>query len=179
MTTTQHDGSFDTVEGQPALIFERRLSHPVDVVWRAVTEPSELAHWFPANVTVDMRPGGAMRFEFEEDAYPPGDGEVLALNAPRLFEFTWGDARFRFELESQDGGAACVLRFTHFLQERDAAARDMAGWHVCFDRMEQRLAGDSPAAPRNEVTSDWRTLYDKYVDHGVPSGAEIPGETLG
>ena len=179
MTTTQHDGSFETIDGTPALHFERRLSHPVEKVWLAVTEPAELAHWFPAEVTVDPRPGGAMRFVFADEGLPPGDGEVLALDEPRLFEFTWGDSRFRFELEPTDEGSGCVLRFTHFMAERDAAARDMAGWHVCFDRMEQYLAGDSASAPTSEPTSEWRALYEKYVERGVPSGAEIPGDALG
>ena len=32
-------GSYDTIEDTPTLSFERRLSHPVDRVWRALTEP--------------------------------------------------------------------------------------------------------------------------------------------
>jgi uncharacterized protein YndB with AHSA1/START domain len=179
MTMTQHDGTFETIDGSPALHFERRLSHPVDAVWRAVTEPAELQHWFPAQVTVDLRPGGAMTFVFPDEELPPGDGEVITLDEPRVFEFTWGGSRFRFELEPQDNGAACVLRFTHFLQQRDAAARDLAGWHVCLDRMEQQLAGDSAMAPTSGPTGDWRALYEKYVDRGVPSGADIPGGALG
>ena len=58
-------GTYAEAEGRQALRFERRLTHPVDVVWRAITEPGELAHWFPSAVTIDLRVGGAMRFEFE------------------------------------------------------------------------------------------------------------------
>ncbi|MEA2442832.1 MAG: hypothetical protein QOJ12_124 [Thermoleophilales bacterium] len=180
MTPTQQDGSFQTIDGTPALHFERRLSHPVETVWRAVTEPAGLAHWFPAQVTVDLRPGGAMRFVFvDHDELPSGDGEVLALEEQRLFAFTWGPSRFLIELEPQDDGAACLLRFTHFLDERDAAARDMAGWHVCFNRMEEYLGGDDTGAPSNEPDNEWRSLYEQYVDRGVPSGAAVPGEALG
>jgi len=39
-------GSYDTIEDQPTLTFERWLSHPVDRVWRAIIERDELAHWF-------------------------------------------------------------------------------------------------------------------------------------
>ena len=35
-------GSYATIQDQPALRFERRLAHPIDVVWRAITEPDEL-----------------------------------------------------------------------------------------------------------------------------------------
>jgi uncharacterized protein YndB with AHSA1/START domain len=35
------------------------LDAPVDTVWRALTDPEELVHWFPTNAAVDPRPGGA------------------------------------------------------------------------------------------------------------------------
>src|SRR5579859_2665330 len=46
-------GAYDTIENRPALRFERRLSHPVEVVWQAITQPDELEHWFPSRVEVD------------------------------------------------------------------------------------------------------------------------------
>jgi uncharacterized protein YndB with AHSA1/START domain len=179
MTTSTADGSFETIDGRPALRFERRLAHPVDVVWRAVTGPSELAHWFPAIVEVDLRRGGAMRFEFTEQELPPTSGEVTEYEPPRLFEFDWEGTVLRFEVEPADGGAACVLRFTHLLEERDAAARDMAGWHVCLDTLERHLDGGRDDADHTGVTPEWKTLYEKYTAAGVPSGAVIPGEALG
>jgi len=46
-------GAYGMIENRPALCFERRLSHPIDVVWRAITESDELEHWFPSRVEVD------------------------------------------------------------------------------------------------------------------------------
>ena len=43
-------GSYVTIDDTPTLSFERRLSHPVDRVWEAITEPDELQHWFPSKV---------------------------------------------------------------------------------------------------------------------------------
>ena len=43
-------GTLETIEGRPALRFERSLTHPVDRVWRAVSVPAELGSWFPAAV---------------------------------------------------------------------------------------------------------------------------------
>ena len=35
------------VEGEYATLeFERRLSHPPEIVWAAITEPEELAEWY-------------------------------------------------------------------------------------------------------------------------------------
>ena len=168
-------GTYAEAEGRQALRFERRLAHPVDVVWRAITEPGELAHWFPSAVTIDLRVGGAMRFEFEGHDMPAMTGEVTELDPPRRLAFLWGDELLRFELEPADGGAATLLRFTHELSERDTAARNAAGWHVCLDRLAGHLDGGDDAAPGAEPTPEWSALYDEYQARGVPAGAPIPG----
>ncbi len=166
------DGTYHEIDGQPALIFERELPHPVDAVWRAVTEPAELRHWFPAEVDVDLREGGAMTFTCPDGQAPPSSGRVTYLDPPRVFQFTWGDARMRFELEPVSDG--CRLRFTHFLDDRGAAARDAAGWHVCLDRLTRTVAGEDTEAPTGEPTDEWRALYDKYQAAGMPAGAPVP-----
>ena len=54
-------GAYETIENRPALRFERRLSYPVEVVWRAITESDQLAHWFPCQVQVEnLGPGARM-----------------------------------------------------------------------------------------------------------------------
>jgi uncharacterized protein YndB with AHSA1/START domain len=106
-------GSYVTIEGTPTLNFERRLSYPVDRVWRAITDPGDLRHWFPSAVEADLRVGGAMKFTFEEHVLPDGSssmpGEVTDLDAPRLFGFTWGppthEDHLRFELEPDNDTA--------------------------------------------------------------------------
>jgi uncharacterized protein YndB with AHSA1/START domain len=176
-------GDYQTTENQPALQFERRLSHPVDVVWRAITESGELEHWFPTKVVVDdLRPGAEMRFEFEHmplDAPSTMTGRVTEFDPPRSFAFNWGppdhEDHLRFELEPLAGADACVLRLTVLLDSREKAARDGAGWHVCLDRLEGLLAGDGGPAVTG-VNEDWRGLYEEYQRRGAPAGAPIPGE---
>ena len=51
------NGSQRIVDGRPALCFERRLSHPIERVWRAITEPAELAQWFVSEVPWTPRVG--------------------------------------------------------------------------------------------------------------------------
>ena len=51
-----------TGDGRSVLRFERRLAHPVEKAWRAVSGPAEMRHWFPAIVEMDARAGGTMRF---------------------------------------------------------------------------------------------------------------------
>ena len=152
-----------------ALRFERRLAHPIEKVWRAVSEPAELAHWFPCRVEAgDLRVGAKLRFVFGDDvAVPPMDGEVTALDPPRLLAFTWGEDELRFELEP-GGEGTTLLRFTDVLGEQDKAARDAAGWDVCLAGLEQRLAGAAADRP------EWRAFYEEYERLGFPTGAPIP-----
>jgi uncharacterized protein YndB with AHSA1/START domain len=169
-------GAYDTIENQPALRFERRLSHPVEVVWRAITESDELERWFPSRVEVDdLRTGAEMTFRFEHmplEGMPSTiTGRVTEFDPPRVFAFYWGDDHLRFECEPA-GADACTLRLTVLLDQRDKAARDSAGWHVCLDRLEAVLAGGGEASDGG----DWRSLYEEYQRRGTPAGAPIPGE---
>ena len=68
------------VDGRPALRVERRYRHSVERVWRAVTEPAELARWFVAEAhwtpALDEEfPGGGcllvFTHVFDPDAGPP------------------------------------------------------------------------------------------------------------
>lgn len=36
------DGTLETVGGRPALRFERKLGHPIERVWRAISDATEL-----------------------------------------------------------------------------------------------------------------------------------------
>jgi uncharacterized protein YndB with AHSA1/START domain len=172
-------GNYDTIDQKPALWFERRLSHPVDVVWRAITESGQLEHWFPSRVVVgDLRVGAEITFEFENmplDAPSTMTGRVTEFDPPRLFAFYWGEDHLRFELEPLGGEDACLLRLTVVLDSEAKGARDAAGWHTCLDQLEQLLAGDEGPAVTGG-NEDWRVLYEEYQRRGVPAGAPIPGD---
>jgi uncharacterized protein YndB with AHSA1/START domain len=167
-------GIFETIDDRPALRFERTLRHPVERVWRAITEPGDLARWFPSTVLADWRPGGAVRFGDAGAGAGETSGEVLEHDPQRRLRYTWLDNELRFELEpAGDGGT--LLRLVALLGEREAASRDAAGWHVCLDRLQQALDSGDGEAPGPEATPEWQALFDEYVARGVPEGAPIPG----
>ncbi len=43
------------------LTFTRRLAHPREKVWRAVTEPEPLAAWYPPELVGERRAGAPLR----------------------------------------------------------------------------------------------------------------------
>jgi len=155
-------GTYETIDGKPAVRFERVYPHPVEHVWRSVTVPDELAHWFPTTVEVDLREGGAMVFTFPGGEMEPMDGSVVELDPPRRFAFMWGKELLRFELAPDGEGTRLTL--THLISNADEAARNAAGWHACLDKL-------------GVVESDWEPLYVEYQRRGLPAGAVIPGRS--
>lgn len=170
--------SYAMIDEHPVLRLERRIAHPVEAVWRAVTKPSELAHWFPCEVEVDLRVGGQMKFVFPRMTLPDTPstmlGEVTELDPPRRFSFLWGEDHLHFALEPIDDGAGCLLLFTVELGSADKAARDGAGWTTCLDGLERRLAGEQVRRP--EDGEAWHNHYEEYKRRGFPATAPLPSE---
>jgi uncharacterized protein YndB with AHSA1/START domain len=128
---------------RPVLRLQRLLHHPLEKVWRAITTPAELTHWFPARIDFDEPViGAAMRFTFEgsEDS---GEGEILEVDPPKVFAFRWDADVIRCELLPRPEG--CLLVFSHTLRgpdsDRPSAARHAAGWDGCLDGLTARLEG--------------------------------------
>jgi uncharacterized protein YndB with AHSA1/START domain len=126
------NGTLETIDGRPALRFERRLSYPVERVWRAVTEPAELSRWFVASVA--WRPEAGETFEAHGQT-----GEITELREPHVIAWSWDGEQFRFELRSENDG--CLLVFTHVIDDRALSAQHAAGWEAYLDRLDVQLAG--------------------------------------
>lgn len=137
------DTSITMIGDHPVLRLQRLLHHPPEKVWRAITDPAELTHWFPARIDFDQPvPGTPMRFTFE-GSDNPDDGEVLEADPPKVFAFRWGTDVIRCELLPRPEG--CLLVFSHTLRgpdsDRPSIARHAAGWDACLDGLAARLAG--------------------------------------
>jgi uncharacterized protein YndB with AHSA1/START domain len=127
----------------------RRYPHPVETVWRAVSEPEHLAAWFPSTVELDPQVGGEVRFGPAFDGDPGLTGEVLAWEPPHLLAFTWDADAIRFELAATDDGTELVL--LHAFDDRAGAASFAAGWDGCGLALAAHLAGDPPPPPTRAV----------------------------
>jgi uncharacterized protein YndB with AHSA1/START domain len=124
-----------TLEDGPKLRFERRFDHPVERVWKAITDPDEMRHWFP------------------------GELRVTESEEPRLLVGSWYEDELRFALRPDGDG--CVLVFTHSFEEGAKAARDAAGWDRCFARFEALLAGEPMSEPQS--LEEWPERHERYA----------------
>jgi uncharacterized protein YndB with AHSA1/START domain len=163
---------FGTLERRPdgtsVLRYRRRLAHPQDRVWRALTEDAHLAEWFPTTIEGTRVAGAPLRFSFREGEGEPFDGEMLVFEAPDMMELRWADDVLRFELAPD--GSGCVLDLTVTFGEYAKAARDGAGWHVCLEQLGYVCDG----APLPWRTADrWRAVHGRYVERLGPEASAL------
>lgn len=150
-------GSQQIIDGRPALRFERRLEHTVERVWRAITEPAELARRFVSEVP--WTPEAGELFEAGGEA-----GRITAFEPPRLIAWSWGVERYSFEL-SPDGDR-CILVFTHVFDPRLGPDwQHAAGWESYLNRLDAHLAGgflsEEEAHERiDDIVKRYRETFD-------------------
>jgi uncharacterized protein YndB with AHSA1/START domain len=163
------NGTLERRDGRLQLRFTRRLAHPPEKVWRALTEPEHLAVWFPTTIEGERAAGAPLRFAHRDAAAPAIEGEMLAYDPPRLLELRWGEGEtLRFELRPEDWGT--VLSFVNTIHQVGKAARDAAGWHACLDVLAYHLDGARPPWTPGER---WSEVHEGYVERLGPEAAAI------
>ena len=162
---TAADGGLEVrADGKSVLRFERRLAHPIERVWAALTDPDELIGWW-GRAQVELEPGGRFAMAWlnvdDEGNRAEMEATITELDPPRLLELS-GDIHgvLRFELAAD--GDETVLTFTSTLdlpgRVPDEGARRLALPPRCAGRRvwtgratdlvdAARLGGDPRALP--------------------------------
>ena len=141
--TTQQGNGMGTIEKTAdgaTVRFERHFPSPAADVWRALTEPAELAQWL-SDADVDLRVGGAIQVRFDDGTM---NGVITDLELERLLAYSWheGDTReshVRWELTPTAGGT--TLNLTHVKLTSESASGFGGGWHHHLDRLGAVVAG--------------------------------------
>ena len=165
----QADGQLSDSGGQWQLRFERRLAHPQQKVWRALTEPEHRDAWFPQRIEAGGGWTAGARLKFISDV-PEGsfDGELLVYDPPRTLAMRWGADVLRFELAPDGDGT--IFTLVSILAELGTAARAGAGWHTCLDILACTLAGQAPPWTGEQR---WRQVHPSYVSRFGPEASAI------
>lgn len=157
-----------TIDGRSMLRFERHFRHPQERVWRAITDPEQITHWFPSSMEMKLEPGAKIRFTMPDapEQYAYQDGEVLEFDPPRLFAYSWHDSTLRWELRPDGDG--CLLVFTQTFDDRPYAASYATGWESCIDALASLLDGK----PTSNQPEDYPRRHEAYAEYfGLTEGS--------
>ena len=147
------------------LVLVRELRHSPDKVWDAITDPAQLREWAPFDAdgslaipgnTVKLTTVGAPMLHVTET-------KVTKAIAPKLLEYNWGGFDMRWELENVDGGTRLTL-WTNI--DRRFMAMGAAGWHLCFDVLDNLLSGEPIGrivGPDALKVEGWQRLHSQYA----------------
>jgi uncharacterized protein YndB with AHSA1/START domain len=133
------------------------VQSPPEAVWRSLTEPDVVAHWF-GRLSEPLRSGGTARLDF-------GDGdffnlESIELDPPTLLRYRW---RFlaigrqdtvTWRLELADGGCRVTVTDSEPGRTREAAMMLREGWLDFTKRLVDFHATGEP------TRYDWRRELD-------------------
>lgn len=166
--TQQHrpdpDGVLEEGDGGTAVVrFTRRLAHPVERVWTALTSEAELIQWW-GDADVELTEGGAFTLRWlntdDQGNATVMHATITRLDPPRLLEMT-GDRHgvLRWELQPDPGGT--VLTFSSTLQlPAEYRSRVLAGWHFHLDALAGALDGQKADLAG---VGGWDQIHDQYL----------------
>lgn len=108
--------------------------HPLELVWRALTEPEAIADWLMEN---DFQPVEGHRFTLRMDPKPGFDGivhcQVLEVEPPRRLRYSWTGGwvgrptEVSWELEPVADGTRVTLRHSGFTGLGGVAIKPILG----------------------------------------------------
>lgn len=167
MTTSE--GRISIENDRAIMTFERRLPHPIERVWAAITDPFERGQWM-GDTTIDAREGGMIEMTPTSPPIDPEQkrmtGRILVWDPPRVFEHEWNQrivepSVVRYEL--QPDGDATLLRFSHRGLGVPNANGFRPGTHAYLDRLEAYLA--------EAELPDWQQRYREVAESVYGTGA--------
>jgi uncharacterized protein YndB with AHSA1/START domain len=151
--------------------YVRVYPHPIERVWRAITDPNEFRAWFIPGA-LELKTGGDYRFGAEGST--DFAGQVLAVDPPTLLRFSHSsdpEAYFQYELTELAG--ATRMRFVqHFAPG-------------LFEETPDDLGGDLPGGPgtpwKPGFVGGWHEFWDALRDYldGVTTGSRLPPTEFG
>lgn len=147
------------------LVLVRELRHSPEKVWEALTDPDHLREWAPFDADGFLDESGTTVKLTTVGAPGPHvtEAKVMRADAPKLLEYNWGDFNMKWQLEPVSSGTRLTL-WSNI--NRRFISMGAAGWHICFDVLDQHLNGTpigrlvGPAAMQFE---GWQRLNAEYA----------------
>ncbi|MDQ2878819.1 MAG: SRPBCC domain-containing protein [Pseudomonadota bacterium] len=124
-----------------SVIIERDIAHPVEKLWRALTQPHLIAEWLMKN---DFAPSVGHRFDFTAD-WGSVDCEVLEVEPNKALSYTWNamgmESVVTWTLTPSGTGTHLRMEHAGFSPDREQAYQGAKfGWAKFLAALEDTLA---------------------------------------
>ncbi len=155
-------GTLENRDDSWVLTLARDFTHPVEQVWPWLTDPDRLRRWSPVVPDRTFDAVGPRQVRENPDDEPVA-GDVVSVDPPHELVHRWGDDVVRWRLAPTATG--CRLTLEQTMGDRDMAAGNAAGWHVCLDVLDGTLAGtvSSRVVGPDALDHGWESLRDGYA----------------
>lgn len=134
---------------------DRVIAAPVDVVWDLLTTAAGLNEWMSVDATVDLEPGGTIRWRHENGHVVAGEVREVVPMRRFVFSYGWetdflpvapGSTVVTIELDA--GPDATRVSVRHAGLTTELAEQHSAGWTHFIDLLAERAEQrGTPAAP--------------------------------
>jgi len=130
-----------------SLVIERELPHPLEKVWRALTQGPLIQEWLMAN---DFQPLVGHQFKFRSTPMPNWNGvidcEVLAVEPNQKLSYSWSSLGLVsvvvWSLVATSGGTLLRMEQSGFRPDQEAAYQGANyGWQKFIGNLERGVAG--------------------------------------
>jgi uncharacterized protein YndB with AHSA1/START domain len=135
----------------PDLVIDRDvvIEAPVEVVWRTITEPDQMSHWFADRVDLVVEPGAHGYMQFGDQGGPV---VVETVDPPVRFSFRWNHPRGE---EPMTGNSMLVeFTLTPLIDERTRLRVVESGHEL----------RDWPEAEKERYADEHRGGWVEYLD---------------
>ena len=129
------------------LVIERELPHPLEKIWRALTQGPLIQEWLMDN---DFQPVVGHKFSFRSTPVPGWNGlidsEVLVIEPNRKLSYSWSSLGLEsivvWTLVATSGGTLVRMEHSGFRADHDAAYKGAHyGWQKFIGALERVVAG--------------------------------------
>ena len=130
-----------------SLVLEQEMPHPLEKVWRALTQGPLIAEWLLKN---DFQPVVGHKFSFRAEPMPNWNGvidcEVLVVEPNKKLSYSWSSLGLEsvvvWTLVATEGGTLVRMEQSGFGPDQEAAYKGANyGWQKFIAGLERVVAG--------------------------------------
>lgn len=173
---TSSFGKISKEESGYRVEFHRVYDHPLEKVWKALTDPEAIRIWF-TDIEMDFREGGDMKIWFRDEARTLSQGKIVRIEPPHIFEFMWEDELAQWHLTALDEYRT-QLHFIYSRIDQSYAASVPAGWHIVLRDFARVLEGQTIASSLGQQDESPEAILIKhqYKNHIMREFPELHKE---